>query len=98
MTAVTGKAFEMRYTVKHLMRRHGIAPAPCVVPLTAPQLHPMTLDGFASTTDLDLDCCRFRRHAFTLLPWAPLVRLVSGFGCDYAPGHGSLFPLPPSQG
>ena len=66
MTAVTGKAFEMRYTVKHLMRRHGIAPAPCVVPLTAPQLHPMTLDGFASTTDLDLDCCRFRRHAFTL--------------------------------
>jgi hypothetical protein len=37
MTAVTGNAFEMRYTVKHLMRRHGIAPAPCVVPLTAPQ-------------------------------------------------------------
>ena len=24
MTAVTGKAFEMRYTVKHLMLRHGI--------------------------------------------------------------------------
>ena len=36
----------------------------------------MTLDGFASSTDLDLDCCRFPRHAFTLLPWAPLPPLL----------------------
>ena len=66
---ISAAALEMRLTVKHLMRRHGIAPEPCIVPLTAPHPHPMTLDGFASTNDLDLDRCRFRRYAFTLLSW-----------------------------
>ena len=52
---ISAAALEMRLTVKHLMRRHGIAPEPCIVPLTVPVAHPMTLDGLASTTDLDLD-------------------------------------------
>ena len=57
---ISAAALEMRLTVKHLMRRHGIAPEPCIVPLTVPVAHPMTLDGLASTTDLDLDRVRFR--------------------------------------
>lgn len=55
---ISAAALEMRLTVKHLMRRHGIAPEPCIVPLTVPVAHPMTLDGLASTTDLDLDRVR----------------------------------------
>ena len=46
---ISAAALEMRLTVKHLMRRHGIAPEPCIVPLTVPVAHPMTLDGLAST-------------------------------------------------
>ena len=60
---ISAAALEMRLTVKHLMRRHGIAPEPCIVPLTVPVAHPMTLDGLASTTDLDLDRVQFRRYA-----------------------------------
>ena len=60
---ISAAALEMRQTVKHLMRRHGIAPEPCIVPLTVPVAHPMTLDGLASTTDLDLDRVRFMRYA-----------------------------------
>ena len=40
---ISAAALEMRLTVKHLMRRHGIAPEPCIVPLTVPVAHPMTL-------------------------------------------------------
>ena len=37
---ISAAALEMRLTVKHLMRRHGIAPEPCIVPLTVPVAHP----------------------------------------------------------
>ena len=47
---ISAAALEMRLTVKHLMRRHGIAPEPCIVPLTVPVAHPMTLDGLDGMT------------------------------------------------
>jgi hypothetical protein len=58
-----GVAMQMQWQLRQLMQKHGIAPEPCIVPLTVPVAHPMTLDGLASTTDLDLDRVRFRRYA-----------------------------------
>ena len=53
-----GVAMQMQWQLRQLMQKHGIAPEPCIVPLTVPVAHPMTLDGLASTTDLDLDRVR----------------------------------------
>jgi hypothetical protein len=63
-------ALAMRWQLRQLQHRHRLQPQPCIIALTAPTDRPMILNGYASTTDIDLDRCRFRGWAFTWLPWA----------------------------
>ena len=61
---ITARALEMKLRLKRLMRDHGVSPEPINIPLTAPTAHPMILEGYAATTDLDLDRTKLRAFAF----------------------------------
>jgi hypothetical protein len=63
-------------TAARLMRSHRVLPRPHVIPLSQPTEYAMVMEGLASTTDLDLDRVRFRRRAFTILPWADFPPLL----------------------
>ena len=79
---ISAAALEMRLTVKHLMRRHGIAPEPCIVPLTVPVAHPMTLDGLASTSWTRI---RWYGVSSTMAQLAmPNCRETGGFGRSHS--------------
>jgi hypothetical protein len=64
-TAMTGLALELRLRLRRLQREHQSAPQPVTVALTAPVDQPQVVEGFAATTDIDLDRVKFRRYAFT---------------------------------
>lgn len=61
---MSGEAFQMRVQLAKLASRHKIAPRPTIIPLTAPVDHALTMDGLASTTDIDLERTKFRAYAF----------------------------------
>jgi hypothetical protein len=70
MTMVHGQALRMRYQLAQLRRQHQVTPAAHVIPLAPASDCPMIVEGIAAHTDTDLDRCKFRAYAFTLLPWA----------------------------
>jgi hypothetical protein len=61
---ITGQALAMRLKLKNLMQRHRVQPEPCVIPLTDPTDHPMILEGYGATIDLDADRTKLRGWAF----------------------------------
>ncbi|AJA61041.1 MULTISPECIES: hypothetical protein [Bradyrhizobium] len=61
---MSGEAFQMRVQLAKLASRYKIAPRPTLIPLTAPVDHALTVDGLASTTDIDLERTKFRAYAF----------------------------------
>ena len=61
---MTGEAFQMRYRLARLAEQHGITPGAVTVPLSDPIDHPVIVEGFASTTDVDLTRQKFRPYAF----------------------------------
>ena len=67
-TPPTGLALKMRTELRDLSRRHGLSPKPITVPLTMATNHPMILEGYAHTVDLDLDRTKIRGWAFGP-PW-----------------------------
>ena len=68
-------ALQMRWRLRHLMKEHRIANDPVSIALAPPTDHPMILDGYASTTDLDLERVKMRGWAFPLLPWVKVPLL-----------------------
>jgi hypothetical protein len=67
-------ALELRWSLRLLQRRYGIAPTPHIVPPIAPVPYAVVLVGTAATTDLDLDHMQLRPFAFGALP--PTVPLL----------------------
>ncbi len=62
---VHGRGLELRLALHRLARRHGIQPpVPVTLPLAAPCPHPMVVEGFATTADIDLGRMKFRPTAF----------------------------------
>lgn len=61
---MSGEAFQMRVQLAKLACHYKIAPRPTIIPLTAPVDHALTMDGLASTTDIDLERTKFRAYAF----------------------------------
>lgn len=59
----------MRVCIKRLMREHRVVADPVSIPLTPPVPHPIIVEGFASTPDVDSDRTKIRPHALTFLPW-----------------------------
>ena len=64
-------ALEMRVRISRLMRRHSVVSDPLSIPLAPPTDHAQVLEGYASTTDLDLDRVKIRPYAFG---WPLLIR------------------------
>jgi prohead serine protease len=69
-----GLAFRIRLELAQLAQRHAshhtVAAQPIVIPLSEPVDYPVTIEGLAATTDIDLEHTRFRRYEFPLLPWS----------------------------
>jgi HK97 family phage prohead protease len=61
---MSGEAMAMRVALAKLAVHHGIAPKPCIIPLSDPVDYPVVVEGYASTVDIDLDRTRFRAYAF----------------------------------
>jgi phage head maturation protease len=64
MSIATGHALAMRLQLRRLMQRHRVQNEFCKIPLSEPTDHPMILEGYASTDDLDLDRVKMRPYAF----------------------------------
>lgn len=62
---MSAKALEMRLRIKRLQREHQVEALPVHIPLAAPVDHPMILEGYVSTTALDLEHVKMRPWAFT---------------------------------
>jgi hypothetical protein len=60
----TGNALAMRVQIKRLCVQHRVHSEPCTIPLSDPTNHPMILEGYASTDDLDLDRTKMRPYCF----------------------------------
>ena len=60
----TGNALAMRVQIKRLCVQHRVQPEPIKIPLSNPTDHPMVLEGYASTDDLDLDRTKMRPYCF----------------------------------
>ena len=63
----SGLAMQMQLELSALMRRHGFAPRPSAVALSAPLDHIVDVVGYAATTDIDFTRQRFRAYAFNNL-------------------------------
>jgi hypothetical protein len=61
---MSGAAFQMRWRLQRLMREHNVECDPVSIPLAPQTDHAMILDGYASTSDLDLDRVQLRSFAF----------------------------------
>ena len=68
---MSGKALEMNLRLKHLMRKYGTSIEPHILPLNDPMSGDVMVEGFASTTDVDLDRVSFRAYAFPLAGTLP---------------------------
>ncbi len=75
---VTANALEMTLQLRRLQQRHNIPSDIYVAPQAAAVPHPMVLEGYASTCDIDLTRTKFRPYAFgyPLLFCQPMPRLL----------------------
>jgi hypothetical protein len=61
---MTAEAFAMRIRLAKLAQRHGVASRPCVLPLADAIEGSVELNGYLSTTHVDLEHTKFRGWAF----------------------------------
>jgi Caudovirus prohead serine protease len=64
LSTSTGNALAMKLKLRTLMQRHGVRPNPVKIPLLDAVDHPMLLEGYCSTDDVDHERCKFRPYAF----------------------------------
>ena len=69
---VHGQALRMRLELQRLAQRHGVVLADAVtLPLVSYSDHDLIVEGYASTSDIDLTRMKFRSHAIC---WPPFTR------------------------
>ena len=61
-----GQALAMQLALTRLQKRHEVPTDLFVIPLSEAVDHDLVVEGFASTTDIDLARNWFSKHAFTI--------------------------------
>jgi hypothetical protein len=82
-----GQALRMRYQLAALKRQHQAVADVYAIPLVPPVDTDMILEGYGATCETDLDHCKFRPYAFTILPWDPPPPLHLRHATDRTVGH-----------